>query len=284
MTANEEVSYLLDSIRSAFAARSGPPGKLLAAPSPDAKLVNGALKGKRWEDVPHDAVAQLNDAWFLLSPEAFVYYTPAWLGVSIVEIERSEPLIVAPVVIWGLTVREEESERQLKRFSLFSVEETTATRGALEFMNRWGSFRLGSVAEDALQEYWRKGTALDLAMEKEAVRRAIRGTFPGNESVANPQPVAATAAPEVFVRNLPGALLDVVDFDKDTTSPYDLVARLMPASYADRERVDALAARLSVTERRLVRAVLLFLSGYDPLGVGPQADEALEAYWDEAAS
>jgi hypothetical protein len=118
------------------------------------------LKGKRWQQLNAEYVwsEYQGDPGALLTfmtPEAFQYYLPAFLLMSILEYEKAD--VMADSVLYNLRPRDQLDEERFKeRFDRLTLDQRKSVAATLRSLEEkhGGSLTLPEV-RDALDQIWR---------------------------------------------------------------------------------------------------------------------------------
>jgi hypothetical protein len=88
----EEISHLLEEFEAAFGDLPMPSSDRIVIDNSDAECqqVRKKFQNRHWRDLTIDDLAYDSDALFFFTPEAFRFYLPAFLSVSLTDAERAD--------------------------------------------------------------------------------------------------------------------------------------------------------------------------------------------------
>jgi hypothetical protein len=128
--------------------------ELVSSNDPESEEVKAAFRGKTWQSLSLDLLLSNREGLYLLTPEAYRYYFPAYMTVSLKYFETAD--LLPHTVIFSLTLKAEENEKIRNYTSLrlraFSLKELLAIEKYIEFMQKEHKENfLESQLENALQ-------------------------------------------------------------------------------------------------------------------------------------
>lgn len=91
-------------------------------------IVTAPLLGKRWDQVDAKLCYEANDALPWFRPDTFVYYAPAYMEASLVDVNRDEATIFMPhlVRMWHQAQDSVVMQNMDRRVTLMSIDQLRA--------------------------------------------------------------------------------------------------------------------------------------------------------------